>query len=116
MNDLLLSFREKGKSKGYQFDEKNLKEENVRVNIELQNFIKNNAEAQKMINIIKSNNMTLQRQKEMLVNSLSSEDKNKVNAIIQQIITQNTEYQSKIKKTLEENYVNFISDIEDNGN
>ena len=42
MNDLLLSFREKGKSKGYQFDEKNLKEENVRVNIELQNFIKNN--------------------------------------------------------------------------
>ena len=97
MNDLLLSFREKGKSKGYQFDEKNLKEENVRVNIELQNFIKNNAEAQKMINIIKSNNLTLQRQKEMLVNSLSSEDKNKVNAIIQQIITQNTEYQSKIK-------------------
>ncbi len=90
MNDLLLSFREKGKSKGYQFDEKNLKEENVRVNIELQNFIKNNAEAQKMINIIKSNNLTLQRQKEMLVNSLSSEDKNKVNAIIQQIITQNT--------------------------
>ena len=89
MNDLLLSFREKGKSKGYQFDEKNLKEENVRVNIELQNFIKNNAEAQKMINIIKSNNLTLQRQKEMLVNSLSSEDKNKVNAIIQQIITQN---------------------------
>ena len=116
MNDLLLSFREKGKSKGYQFDEKNLKEENVRVNIELQNFIKNNGEAQKMINIIKSNNLTLQRQKEMLVNSLSSEDKNKVNAIIQQIITQNTEYQSKIKKTLEENYVNFISDIEDNGN
>ena len=116
MNDLLLTFREKGKKKGYNFDEKLLKEENVRVNIELQNFIKNNGEAQKMINVIKSNNATLQKQKEILVNAFSSEDKNKVNAIIQQIINQNTEYQSKIKKTLEENYVNFISDIEDNGN
>ena len=116
MNDLLLTFREKGKKKGYTFDEKLLKEENVRVNIELQNFIKNNGEAQKMINVIKSNNATLQKQKEILVNAFSSEDKNKVNAIIQQIINQNTEYQSKIKKTLDENYVNFISDIEDNGN
>ena len=116
MNDLLLTFREKGKKKGYNFDEKLLKEENVRVNIELQNFIKNNGEAQKMINVIKSNNATLQKQKEILVNAFSSEDKNKVNAIIQQIINQNTEYQSKIKKTLDENYVNFISDIEDNGN
>ena len=53
MNDLLLSFRERGKIKGYTFNENNLKEENVRVNIELQNFIKNNGEAQKMINIIK---------------------------------------------------------------
>ena len=69
-----------------------------------------------MINVIKSNNATLQKQKEILVNAFSSEDKNKVNAIIQQIINQNTEYQSKIKKTLDENYVNFISDIEDNGN
>ena len=42
MNDLLLTFREKGKKKGYTFDEKLLKEENVRVNIEFQNFIKNN--------------------------------------------------------------------------
>lgn len=116
MNDLLLSFRERGKIKGYTFNENNLKEENVRVNIELQNFIKNNGEAQKMINVIKSNNATLQKQKEILVNAFSSEDKNKVNAIIQQIINQNTEYQSKIKKTLDENYVNFISDIEDNGN
>ena len=116
MNDLLLTFREKGKKKGYNFDEKLLKEENVRVNIELQNFIKNNGEAQKMINIIKSNNITLKKQKELLINSFSSEDRNKVNAIIQQVINQNTEYQSKIKKTLEENYVNFISDIEDNGN
>ena len=116
MNDLLLTFREKGKKKGYNFDEKLLKEENVRVNIELQNFIKNNGEAQKMINVIKSNNATLQKQKEILVNAFSSEDKNKVNAIIQQIINQNTEYQSKIKKTLDENYVNFITDIEDNGN
>ena len=116
MNDLLLSFREKGKKKGFSFDEKNLKEENVRENIELQNFIKNNGEAQKMINIIKSNNITLQKQKELLINSFSSEDRNKVNSIIQQVITQNSEYQTRIKKTLEENYVNFISDIEDNGN
>jgi hypothetical protein len=40
MNDLLLTFREKGKKKGYYFNEKSLKEENARVNIELQNFIK----------------------------------------------------------------------------
>ena len=116
MNDLLLSFRDKGKKKGFNFDEKSLKEENVRVNIELQNFIKNNAEAQKMINIIKSNNLTLQKQKEALINSFSAEDRNKLNTVIQQIISENTEYLSKIKKTLDENYVNFISDIEDNGN
>ena len=42
MNDLLLTLRERGKKKGYTFDEKLLKEENVRVNIELQNFIKYN--------------------------------------------------------------------------
>ncbi len=116
MNDLLLTFHEKGKKKGYVFDEKFLKVENIRENIELQNFIKYNAEAQKMINIIKSNNTKLQMQKELLLNSFSTEDKNKVNAIIQQIINQNTEYQSKIKKTLEENYVNFISDIDENRN
>ena len=60
--------------------------------------------------------MILQRQKELLMNSFSSEDRNKVNAVIQQIITQNTENQSKIKKTLEENYFNFINDIDDNNN
>ena len=116
MNDLLLSFREKGRKKGFNFDEKQLKEENIRVNIELQNFIKSNGEAQTIINVIKSNNMILQRQKELLMNSFSSEDRNKVNAVIQQIITQNTENQSKIKKTLEENYFNFINDIDDNNN
>ena len=116
MNDLLLSFREKGRKKGFNFDEKQLKEENIRVNIELQNFIKSNGEAQTMINVIKSNNMILQRQKELLMNSFSSEDRNKVNAVIQQIITQNTENQSKIKKILEENYFNFINDIDDNNN
>ena len=116
MNDLLLSFLEKGRKKGFNFDEKQLKEENIRVNIELQNFIKSNGEAQTMINVIKSNNMILQRQKELLMNSFSSEDRNKVNAVIQQIITQNTENQSKIKKTLEENYFNFINDIDDNNN
>ena len=116
MNDLLEGFRKKGREKGFNFDEKYLKEENVRVNIELQNFIKNNGEAQKMINIIKSNNITLQKQKEALVNSFSSEDRNRVNSVIQQIISVNTEHQTKIKKILDENYVNFISDIQDNGN
>ena len=116
MNDLLISFRDKGKKKGLNFDEKYLKEENVRVNIELQNFIKNNGEAQKMINIIKSNNITLQKQKEALVNSISAEDRNRLNLIIQQMISENTEYQTKVKKILDENYVNFISDIQDNGN
>jgi t-SNARE complex subunit (syntaxin) len=116
MNDLLLSFRERGKIKGYTFNENNLKEENVRVNIELQNFIKNNGEAQKMINIIKSNNITLQKQKDVLINSLSSEDRNRVNLVIQQVITKNSEYQNKIKTILRENYVNFISEIDDNIN
>ena len=116
MNDLLLSFRERGKIKGYTFNENNLKEENVRVNIDLQNFIKNNGEAQKMINIIKSNNITLQKQKDVLINSLSSEDRNRVNLVIQQVITKNSEYQNKIKTILRENYVNFISEIDDNIN
>ena len=119
MNDLLISFRDKGKKKGFNFDENYLKEENVenvKVNIGLQNFIKNNSEAQKMINIIKSNNIKLQKQKKPLVNSISPEDRNKLNLIIQQIISENTQYQSKVKKILDENYVNFISDIQDNGN
>ena len=116
MNDLLLSFRERGKIKGYTFNENNLKEENVRVNIELQNFIKNNGEAQKMINIIKSNNITIQKKKDVLINSLSSEDRNRVNLVIQQVITKNSEYQNKIKTILRENYVNFISEIDDNIN
>ena len=116
MNDLLLTFREKGKKKGYYFNEKSLKEENARVNIELQNFIKNNGEAQKLINLFKENNLILKKQKEILINSVSSEDKNKINAIIQNVISQNSQHQSKIKVILMENYNNFISDIEDNGN
>ena len=116
MNDLLLTFREKGKKKGFVFNEKLLKEENVRVNIELQNFIKNNVEAQKLINILKENNITLKKQKEVLINSVSSEDKNRINTIIQDIISQNSQHQSKVKNILEENYNNFVSDIEDNTN
>jgi t-SNARE complex subunit (syntaxin) len=111
-----LTFREKGKKKGYYFNEKSLKEENARVNIELQNFIKNNGEAQKLINLLKENNLILKKQKEILINSVSSEDKNKINAIIQNVISQNSQHQSKIKVILLENYNNFISDIEDNGN
>ena len=116
MNDLLLAFRDKGKKKGYTFNEKLLKEENARVNIELQNFIKNNGEAQKLINLLKENNQILKKQKEILINSVSSEDKNKINTIIQNVISQNSQHQSKIKIILLENYNNFISDIEDNGN
>ena len=116
MNDLLITFREKGKKKGFIFNEKQIKEENVRVNIELQNFIKNNGEAQKLINLLKENNLILKKQKEILINSVSSEDKNKINAIIQNVISQNSQHQSKIKVILLENYNNFISDIEDNGN
>ena len=116
MNDLLLTFREKGKKKGYSFNEKLLKEENVRVNIELQNFIKNNREAQKMINTLKGNNETLRKQKEILLNSVSSEDKMSVNAKIQEIISENSQYQSKTKSILEENYNNFINEIEENAN
>ena len=116
MNDLLLTFREKGKKKGYSFNEKLLKEENVRVNIELQNFIKNNREAQKMINTLKGNNEILQKQKEVLLNSVSSEDKMAVNAKIQEIISENSQYQSKTKNILEQNYNNFINEIEENAN
>jgi len=115
MNDLLITFREKGKKKGFTFNEKNLKEENIPVNLELQDFIKLNREAQEFIEKLKTNNMSLKRQKEILINSVSNEDKNKVNMVIQEIITQNTDYQSNIKMRLMKNYVNFIKDIDDNG-
>ena len=116
MNDLLLTFRDKGRQKGFNFNDRSLKEENVRVNIELQNFIKNNGEAQSLINTLKENNQILKRQKEILVNSVSSEDKAKINAVIQNIISQNSQHQSAIKGILEQNFNNFISDIEDNTN
>ena len=86
MNDLLITFSEKGKKKGFFFNEKQIKEENVRVNIELQNFIKNNGEAQKLINLLKENNIKLKKQKEVLMNTVSSEDKNKINSTIQAIM------------------------------
>ena len=40
----------------------------------------------------------------------------RVNSKIQEVISENSQYQSKIKSILEENYNNFINDIEDNGN
>ena len=116
MNDLLITFREKGKKKGFIFNEKQIKEENVRVNIELQNFIKNNGEAQKLINLLKENNVKLKKQKEVLMNTVSSEDKNKINSTIQAIIEENSQHQNKVKKILEENSSNFISEIDDNTN
>lgn len=100
MNDLLITFREKGKKKGFIFNEKQIKEENVRVNIELQNFIKNNLEAQKLINLLKENNIKLKKQKEVLMNTVSSEDKNKINSTIQVIIEENSQHQNRVKKNI----------------
>jgi t-SNARE complex subunit (syntaxin) len=116
MNDLLLVFREKGKKKGFTFDEKLLKDENVRINIQLQDFIRKNGEAQKTINLLKENNNNLKKQKQILINSVSSDDRKKINEIIQDIIAQNSQHQSKIKKILEDNYINFINDIDSNAN
>ena len=116
MNDLLLVFREKGKKKGFTFDEKLLKDENVRINIQLQDFIKKNGEAQQTIKLLKENNNNLKKQKQILVNSVSSDDRKKINEIIQEIIAQNSQHQSKIKTILEQNYINFINDIDSNAN
>ena len=116
MNDLLLVFREKGKKKGFTFDEKLLKDENVRINIQLQDFIRKNSEAQSTIKLLKENNNNLKKQKQILINSVSSDDRKKINEIIQEIIAQNSQHQSKIKKILEDNYINFINDIDSNAN
>ena len=116
MNDLLLVFREKGKKKGYTFNEKLLKDEKVRINVELQGFIQKNGEAQKLINLLKENNINLKKQKQILINSVSSDDRKKINAIIQEIISQNSQHQQRIKAILDQNYIDFIRDIDSNSN
>lgn len=116
MNDLLLTFRDKGKKKGFTFNEKLLKDENVRINVELQDFIQKNSEAQQLINSIKVNNNKLKEQKQILINSVSSDDRKKINAMIGDIISQNSQHQSKIKTLLDNNYINFIQEIETNSN
>ena len=116
MNDLLVVFRDKGKKKGYTFNEKLLKDEKVRINVELQGFIQKNGEAQKLINLLKDNNINLKKQKQILINSVSSDDRKKINAIIQEIISQNSQHQQRIKAILDQNYIDFIRDIDSNTN
>ena len=116
MNDLLVVFREKGKKKGYTFNEKLLKDEKVRINVELQGFIQKNGEAQKLINLLKENNVNLKKQKQILINSVSSDDRKKINSIIQEIISQNSQHQQRIKSILDQNYIDFIRDIDSNSN
>ena len=116
MNDLLEVFRSKGKKKGYTFNEKLLKDEKVRINVELQDFIQKNGEAQKLINLLKENNINLKKQKQILINSVSSDDRKKINSIIQEIISQNSQHQQRIKAILDQNYIDFIRDIDSNGN
>jgi len=116
MNDLLEVFRNKGKKKGYTFNEKLLKDEKVRINVELQGFIQKNGEAQKLINLLKENNINLKKQKQILINSVSSDDRKKINAIIQEIISQNSQHQQRIKAILDQNYIDFIRDIDSNSN
>ena len=116
MNDLLKIFRSKGEKKGFNFDEKLLKNENVRINVELQTFIQKNTEAKQSIILLKENNQKLIKQKQILINSVSSDDRKKINSIIQEIISQNSQLNTKIKKLLEENYVSFIKEIDNNTN
>ena len=116
MNDLLEVFRSKGKKKGYTFNEKLLKDEKVRINVELQDFIQKNGEAQKLINLLKENNINLKKQKQILINSVSSDDRKKINSIIQEIISQNSQHQQRIKAILDQNYIDFIRDIDSNSN
>ena len=116
MNDLLKIFRSKGEKKGFNFDEKLLKNENVRINVELQTFIQKNTEAKQSIILLKENNQKLIKQKQILINSVSSDDRKKINSIIQEIISQNSQLNTIIKKLLEENYVSFIKEIDNNTN
>ena len=116
MIDLLPRLREKGSQKGYYFNEKELKLERARENLELKEFINKNKECQIQIKELKKNNNNLRKLKEDLTINVSNEDKTRINSRIQEIIENSSESQSNIKRILEENYANFIKSLDSNRN
>jgi len=116
MIDLLPKLREKGIQKGYYFNEKELKIERARENLELKEFINKNKECQIQIKELKKNNNNLRKLKEDLTINVSNEDKTRINSRIQEIIENSSESQSNIKRILEENYANFIKSLDSNRN
>ena len=116
MIDLLPDLRKKGSQKGYYFNEKELKLERARENLELKEFINKNKECQIQIKELKKNNNNLRKLKEDLTINVSNEDKTRINSRIQEIIETSSESQSNIKRILEENYANFIKHLDSNRN
>ena len=116
MIDLLPDLRKKGSQKGYYFNEKELKLERARENLELKEFINKNKECQIQIKELKKNNNNLRKLKEDLTINVSNEDKTRINSRIQEIIENSSESQSNIKRILEENYANFIKSLDSNRN
>lgn len=116
MNDLLPLLRETARKKGFERNEKYLHPENVRVNVELQHFIQQNKEAQKLIKELQKNNNSLRELKKALVSAVSAEDKKYINQQITEIITSSSQLQGQVKNILTENSTNFIQDINDNAN
>ena len=116
MIDLLPDLRKKGSQKGYYFNEKELKLERARENLELKEFINKNKECQIQIKELKKNNNNLRKLKEDLTINVSNEDKTRINSRIQEIIENSSESQSNIKRILEENYANFIKNLDLNRN
>jgi t-SNARE complex subunit (syntaxin) len=116
MIDLLPDLRKKGSEKGYYFNEKELKLERARENLELKEFINKNKECQIQIKELKKNNNNLRKLKEDLTINVSNEDKTRINSRIQEIIENSSESQSNIKRILEENYANFIKSLDSNRN
>jgi t-SNARE complex subunit (syntaxin) len=116
MIDLLPKLREKGSQKGYSFNEKDLKIERTRENLELQEFINKNKDCQIQIKELKKNNNNLRKLKEELLVNVSNEDKTRINTRISEIIENSSESQTNIKRILEENYANFIKQLDSNRN
>jgi t-SNARE complex subunit (syntaxin) len=116
MIDLLPKLREKGRQKGFTFNENDLKIERARENLELQEFINKNKDCQIKIKELKKNNNKLRKLKEELLINVSNEDKTKINKQISEIIENSSESQTNIKRVLEENYVNFIKGLDSNIN
>ena len=116
MIDLLPKLRTKGSEKGFYFNEKDLKTERTRENLELQEFINKNKQCQIQIKELKKNNNNLRKLKEELLINVSNEDKTRIKTKIQTIIENSSESQSNIKRNLEENYANFIKQLDSNRN